>query len=154
MRMTRLILPLPPARPVNRRAFSVDMGRSLISCRGKKRRLILDATDRFSLLSGLAYNHLHRDMFTALVMAQHSMFLPRTILKSPDLLTRVASYKTEITVLHLTPALGRLLRTSTGKSLPSVRRIFFGGDVLTTVDVTLTRELALQCKGRQLLRRD
>ena len=36
----------------------------------------------------------------------------------------------EITILHLTPALGRMLKTAKGKSLPSVRRIFFGGDLL------------------------
>jgi amino acid adenylation domain-containing protein len=105
----------------------------------------LSATDRFSLLSGLAYNHLHRDVFTALALGA-SIYVPSPdILKSPDLLIQRLE-QNEITVLHLTPALGRLLRTSTNKSLPSVRRIFFGGDVLTTEDVNLTRELALNAK--------
>ena len=103
------------------------------------------ATDRFSLLSGLAYNHLHRDVFTALALGA-TLYVPAPdILKSPDLLTQWLE-QNEISVLHLTPALGRLLRTSTNKSLPSVRRIFFGGDVLTTEDVTLTRKLAPNSK--------
>jgi acyl-CoA synthetase (AMP-forming)/AMP-acid ligase II/acyl carrier protein len=52
----------------------------------------------------------------------------------------------EITVLHLTPALGRLLGATRDNTLLSVRRIFFGGDVLTRGDVTLTRELAPNAK--------
>src|SRR4030095_12299964 len=105
----------------------------------------LSATDRFSLLSGLAYNHLHRDVFTALALGA-TLYVPSPdILKSPDLLIQWLE-QNEITVLHPAPPLGRLLRTTTNKSLPSVRRIFFGGDVLTTEDVALTRELAPNAK--------
>ena len=105
----------------------------------------LRSTDRFSLLSGLAYNHLHRDVFTALALGA-TLYVPAPeILKSPDLLTQWLE-RNEITVLHLTPALGRLLRTSRNKTLPSVRRIFFGGDVLTREDVALARELAPNAK--------
>ncbi len=105
----------------------------------------LSATDRFSLLSGLGYNHLHRDVFTALSLGA-TLYIPAPeIVKSPDRLTEWIE-QNEITVLHLTPALGRLLRTSTGKTLPSMRRIFFGGDVLTRRDVTLTHEIAPNAK--------
>jgi len=48
----------------------------------------------------------------------------------------------KISNLHLTPALGRLLRTAKGKRLPSVRRIFFGGDLLTRRDVDEVRQSA------------
>jgi amino acid adenylation domain-containing protein len=105
----------------------------------------LKSTDRFSLLSGLAYNHLHRDVFTALVLGATICVPAPQLLKSPDLLMEWLD-RNEISVLHLTPALGRLLRTSNGKTLPSVHRIFFGGDVLTREDVTLTRELAPNAK--------
>ena len=105
----------------------------------------LRSTDRFSLLSGLAYNHLHRDVFTTLALGA-TIYVPAPdILKSPDLLTQWLE-ENEITVLHLTPALGRLLRTSRGKTLPSVRRIFFGGDVLTRQDLVSMHELALNAK--------
>ena len=105
----------------------------------------LKSTDHFSLLSGLAYNHLHRDVFTALALGA-TLYVPAPeILKSPDLLTQWLE-QNEITVVHVTPALGRLLQTSKDKTLPPVRRIFFGGDVLTTQDVGLTRKLAPNAK--------
>jgi non-ribosomal peptide synthetase component F len=47
-----------------------------------------------------------------------------------------------ITIVHLTPALGRMLETAKAKSLPSVRRIFFGGDLLSRQDVRSMRVLA------------
>ena len=84
----------------------------------------LDSSDRYALLSGLAYNHLHRDLFTALASGA-TLFVPGPdCLKDPNLL---ADWMREraITILHLTPALGRMLETAKGKSLPSVRRIIF-----------------------------
>ena len=76
----------------------------------------LKSTDRFSLLSGLAYNHLHRDVFTALALGA-TLYVPAPeILKSPDLLTQWLE-QNEITVVHVTPALGRLLQTSKDKTL-------------------------------------
>src|SRR5207249_1815879 len=105
----------------------------------------LRESDRFSLLSGLAYNHLHRDVFTALSLGATLHIPAPELMKSPDRLTEWLG-QNEITVIHLTPALGRLLRTSMGKTLPSVRRIFFGGDVLKRQDVDLTRELAPNAK--------
>jgi amino acid adenylation domain-containing protein len=101
----------------------------------------LKESDRFSLLSGLAYNHLQRDVFTALALGA-TLYVPALEhLKSPEPLVQWLQ-KTEITILHLTPALGQLLLTASEKSLPSVRRIFFGGDVLTRQEVAKIRELA------------
>jgi amino acid adenylation domain-containing protein len=101
----------------------------------------LDHADRYALLSGLAYNHLHRDLFTALASGA-TLFVPTTeCLKEPDLLVDWLG-EHEITVLHLTPALGRLLKTASGKTLPSVRRIFFGGDLLLGEDVRAIRDRA------------
>jgi amino acid adenylation domain-containing protein len=105
----------------------------------------LSPSDRFSLLSGLGYNHLHRDIFTALALGA-AVYVPAPgILTSADRLGEWLDHN-RITVLHLTPALGRLLRTSSVKVLSSVRRIFFGGDVLTRQDGALTRELAPKAK--------
>src|SRR4029077_7426534 len=88
----------------------------------------LRPSDRFAQLSGLGYNHLHRDVFTALSLGA-TVYVPEPgHLKSPERLSEWLQ-EHEITILHLTPALGRLLRTATGQTLPSVRRIFFGGDV-------------------------
>src|SRR5262249_48957230 len=93
------------------------------------------------LLSGLAYNHLHRDVFTPLAMGASLYVPPPEIVREPELLyewLRVNS----ITVLHLTPALGQLLLTVGEKTLPAVRRIFFGGDVLTQGEVAKIRAAA------------
>jgi amino acid adenylation domain-containing protein len=105
----------------------------------------LSHTDRYALLSGLAYNHLHRDLFTALASGA-TLFVPtKECLKEPDVLVDWLR-KHEITVLHLTPALGRLLKTAAGKALPFVRRIFFGGDLLLRNDVRSIRNLAPNAK--------
>jgi amino acid adenylation domain-containing protein len=97
--------------------------------------------DRFALLSGLAYNHLHRDVFTPLAMGATLHVPPVEIVREPELLCEWLRANS-ITVLHLTPALGQLLLTVAGQILPSVRRIFFGGDILSRGDVARIHELA------------
>jgi amino acid adenylation domain-containing protein len=101
----------------------------------------LAQTDRFALLSGLAYNHLHRDIFTALYLGATLYVPPAEIVREP---ARLAEWLREnsISILHLTPALGRLLLTAGTQPLPALRRVFFGGDVLTHEEVARIRELA------------
>jgi amino acid adenylation domain-containing protein len=98
-------------------------------------------TDRFALLSGLAYNHLHRDIFTTLYLGATLYVPPTDIVREPS---RLAEWLREnsISVLHLTPALGQLLLTAGTQPLPAVRRVFFGGDVLTREEVSRIRALA------------
>ena len=97
--------------------------------------------DRFAMLSGLAYSHLHRDVFTCVDLGA-TIFIPSpTEARSPDQLATWLE-RNAITVLHLTPALGQLLTTGMKTRLPSLRRVFFGGDVLTMLDVARIGELA------------
>jgi non-ribosomal peptide synthetase component F len=97
--------------------------------------------DRFAMLSGLAYSHLHRDVFTAISLGA-TLHVPNpSEARSPEYLIDWLEGNA-ITVLHLTPALGQLLLTSNDACLPSVRRVFFGGDVLTAGMVTSIRRLA------------
>jgi amino acid adenylation domain-containing protein len=101
----------------------------------------LTENDVFGMLSGLAYSHLHRDVFTCVDLGA-TIFIPSSSeSRSPD---QLASWleRNAITVLHLTPALGQLLTTGMRTRLPAVRRVFFGGDVLTMVDVARIREWA------------
>jgi amino acid adenylation domain-containing protein len=101
----------------------------------------LRETDRFCLLSGLAYNHLHRDIFTALYIGATLYVPPSNIVREPAQLTdwlRVNG----ISVLHLTPALGQLLLAAADQPLVAIRRVFFGGDVLTRGEVARIRALA------------
>jgi acyl-coenzyme A synthetase/AMP-(fatty) acid ligase len=105
----------------------------------------MDETDRFCLLSGLAYNHLHRDIFTSLHLGA-TLYIPDPhTARSPEMLAGWLR-QNEITVLHLTPALGQLLLTAGDKTLPSVRRIFFGGDLLIRQQVSNIRDLAPYAK--------
>jgi amino acid adenylation domain-containing protein len=101
----------------------------------------LRENDRFALLSGLAYNHLHRDVFTPIAMGAALYVPPPEIVKEPELLCEWLRANS-ITVLHLTPALGELLLTVGENTLPAVRRIFFGGDVLTQGQVAKIRAVA------------
>ena len=101
----------------------------------------LKESDHYSLLSGLGYNHLHRDLFTALATGA-TLHVPRAEeLQDPVQLVPWLRCH-EISILHLTPALGRLLQTAEGQILPAIRRIFFGGDLLPRRDVAAIRMLA------------
>jgi amino acid adenylation domain-containing protein len=101
----------------------------------------LGASDHFCLLSGLAYNHLHRDVFTPLALGATLYVPPADIVREPAQLVEWLR-ENSISVLHLTPALGQLLLTAGPQPLPAVRRVFFGGDVLTRGEVARIRELA------------
>ena len=101
----------------------------------------LAETDRFALLSGLAYNHLHRDIFTALYLGAMLCVPEPQVARSPEQLTEWLQ-QNAITILHLTPTLGQLLSTAGEKTLPSIRRVLFGGDVLTWREVARIRQLA------------
>jgi amino acid adenylation domain-containing protein len=101
----------------------------------------LSEADRFAMLSGLAYSHLHRDVFTAMSLGA-TLYIPNpSEARSPERLAQWLE-RDAITVLHLTPALGQLLLTSGDARLPAVRRVFFGGDVLTMDEVARIRRLA------------
>jgi amino acid adenylation domain-containing protein len=101
----------------------------------------LTENDRFAMLSGLAYSHLHRDVFTAIHLGA-TVYIPSlSEARSPDQLANWLD-RNAITVLHLTPALGELLLTGVAPRLPSVHRVFFGGDILPMSEVAQIRELA------------
>jgi len=97
----------------------------------------LNAADRFSLLSALSHDPLHRDVFTPLMAGGH------ICIPEPDALTTPGKaaewmWKSGITVTNLTPAIGQIiLEGGRGTSLliESLRYAFFVGDILTRGDV-------------------
>ena len=104
-------------------------------------------TDRFSMLSGLAHDPLLRDILTPLwIGGTLSIPNPDNIL-SPGWLTRWMEDQ-NITVAHLTPAMGALLAQRSGfpgegpRTLSALRYAFFGGDTLTSGDVAEFTRLA------------
>ena len=76
----------------------------------------LAETDRFALLSGLAYNHLHRDIFTALYLGAMLCVPEPQVARSPEQLTEWLQ-QNEITILHLHRLWGSCCR-------PQARRRF------------------------------
>ena len=103
-----------------------------------------NASDRFSLFSALSHDPLHRDVFTPLTIGA-SVFIPHP--EEWRLPEKATAWMDEnnITVSHLTPAMGQLLtegRTKASRSLDSLRYVFFVGDALTRRDVFEIYKLA------------
>ncbi|MCP4401549.1 MAG: amino acid adenylation domain-containing protein [bacterium] len=97
--------------------------------------------DRFSMLSGLSHDPLLRDIFTPLLLGA-TLYIP----DSADLQSahQLAAWlrNHQISVMHLTPALGQVLaETPSPGSYPSLRYLFFSGDVLKKTDVMRLRQL-------------
>ena len=100
----------------------------------------LSENERFSFLSGLATNKLQRELFTALTLGG-TVCMP-----APD---DIGSFgrldewlrREAISVVHLTPAMAQLLEETATQPIPSVRHVFFGGDLLRLRDVNRVRRL-------------
>jgi len=105
----------------------------------------LSETDRFSMLSGLAHDPLHRDVFTPLQMGA-SICIPDP--EDIGIPGRLSEWMKEagITITHLTPAMGQLLTEESGISaqctVGTLRYSFLVGDVLTRRDVARLQRLA------------
>ncbi|HET7233530.1 MAG TPA: amino acid adenylation domain-containing protein, partial [Longimicrobium sp.] len=102
----------------------------------------LSASDRFSLLSGLAHDPLHRDVFTPLQLGASIVAPEPDEIGTPGYLARWMR-EAGVTVAHLTPAMGQLLADAgEGERIDSLRRAFFVGDVLRRADVQRLAALA------------
>jgi amino acid adenylation domain-containing protein len=112
-------------------------------------RFELAAEERFSLLSGLAHDPLHRDVFTPLQLGASIIAPDPAGVGTPGYLGRWMA-EAEVTVAHLTPAMGQLLADTSDSedgrdgagSMPKLRRAFFVGDVLVRGDVARLHRLA------------
>jgi amino acid adenylation domain-containing protein len=95
----------------------------------------LNGSDRFSMLSGLAHDPLLRDIFTPLWLGATLCIPDAEEMLIPDKL-RSWMKTQQITVAHMTPALGQLLCEAGGRvegggeELAALRYVFFGGDAL------------------------
>ncbi|KAL7422467.1 large subunit of alpha-aminoadipate reductase [Cryptotrichosporon argae] len=101
----------------------------------------LSENSRFTMLSGIAHDPIQRDMFTPLFLGA-SLYVPT----ADDIGTpgRLAEWMAdnEVTVTHLTPAMGQLLSAQATRQIPSLRNAFFVGDVLTKRDCHRLQVLA------------
>jgi amino acid adenylation domain-containing protein len=111
------------------------------------RKFGFNESDRFSMLSGLSHDIILRDIFTPLWLGA-TLCIPEQ--KDMEMSGRLAAWmqQHQISVTHLTPAMGQLLcdtppATPTTKGeITSLRYLFFGGDALTMHDVVRIRKLA------------
>ena len=105
----------------------------------------LSENDRFAFLSSLSTNKLQREIFTALTTGG-TLYIP----KDDDIgnFGRLDDWmrNKEISVVHLTPAMAQLIADTATRIIPSVRRVFFGGDLLRKRDIARTREFMPQAE--------
>jgi amino acid adenylation domain-containing protein len=117
----------------------------------------LNESDRFSMLSGLSHDPLLRDILTPLWLGGTLLIPDPDSIGTPGWLADWMK-QMQISVTHLTPAMGQLLsfgvveKPVTGvppgegdtRACPAVvlRYAFFGGDVLKSRDVAQMRKLA------------
>lgn len=100
-------------------------------------------TDRVAMLAGLAHDPLLRDLFAALSTGGKVQVPSQAVMETPGGLANWMN-RQRVTVAHLTPAMARLL-TDTAHAectLPELRLVCFGGDVLTRGHVTAVARVA------------
>jgi len=112
----------------------------------------LNASDRFSMISGLSHDPLLRDIFTPLCLGGTLCIPEPAALMEPDRLVDWI-HQEQISIMHLSPAMGKLLAArfhihddliNDSNPLTSLRYLFFAGDVLTRQDVTTLYQMAPQ----------
>jgi amino acid adenylation domain-containing protein len=101
----------------------------------------LGEDDRFSLLAGIAFDMLQREIFTALYLGATVCIPDPDQLGAPGWLANWMR-REAISVVHLTPATGQLLTEGAAGELPALRRAFFIGEALTRWLVARLRRLA------------
>ncbi|KAI0064915.1 large subunit of L-aminoadipate-semialdehyde dehydrogenase [Artomyces pyxidatus] len=101
----------------------------------------LGPESKFTMLSGIAHDPIQRDMFTPLFFGAELHVPTADDIGTPG---RLAEWMadSEVTVTHLTPAMGQLLSAQATRQIPTLRNAFFVGDVLTKRDCTRLQSLA------------
>ncbi|KAK7471081.1 large subunit of alpha-aminoadipate reductase [Stygiomarasmius scandens] len=101
----------------------------------------LDENSKFTMLSGIAHDPIQRDMFTPLFFGAQLHVPTADDIGTPG---RLAEWMadSEVTITHLTPAMGQLLSAQATRQIPSLRNAFFVGDVLTKRDCLRLQALA------------
>ncbi|KDR72580.1 hypothetical protein GALMADRAFT_73591 [Galerina marginata CBS 339.88] len=101
----------------------------------------LDENSKFTMLSGIAHDPIQRDMFTPLFLGAQLHVPTADDIGTPG---RLAEWMadSEVTVTHLTPAMGQLLSAQATRQIPTLLNAFFVGDVLTKRDCLRLQALA------------
>lgn len=97
--------------------------------------------DRFTMLSGIAHDPIQRDIFTPLFFGAE-LYIPTS--EDIGIPGRLAEWmnRTQVTITHLTPAMGQLLSSHAQNEIPTLRNAFFVGDILTKRDAARIQKFA------------
>ncbi|GJE86585.1 alpha-aminoadipate reductase [Phanerochaete sordida] len=101
----------------------------------------LGENSKFTMLSGIAHDPIQRDMFTPLFFGAQLYVPTADDIGTPGRLAEWMA-QNEVTVTHLTPAMGQLLSAQATRQIPSLRNAFFVGDILTKRDCLRLQALA------------
>ncbi|GAW19486.1 hypothetical protein ANO14919_089730 [Xylariales sp. No.14919] len=107
-------------------------------------RFHLSADSKFACLSGIAHDPIQRDIFTPLFLGAQLLIPAKEDIAHEKLSEWMREWSP--TVTHLTPAMGNLLVAASSAKFPSLRHVFFVGDVLTTRDCKALRQLGPACR--------
>ena len=107
-------------------------------------RFCMGAKDRFSMLSGIAHDPIQRDIFTPAYLGATLLIPAKEDIAHERLAEWMRTY--ELTVTHLTPAMGQILVGGASAEFPSLRSAFFVGDILIKRDCRLLQSLAPNCR--------
>ncbi|KAJ1895207.1 large subunit of alpha-aminoadipate reductase [Kickxella alabastrina] len=105
----------------------------------------LGSGDRFTMLSGIAHDPIQRDVFTPVFFGAELHIPTAEDIGIPGQLAQWMGAH-NITVTHLTPAMGQLLSANATASIPSLCNAFFVGDLLTKRDCHRMQSLATNCR--------
>ncbi|KAH9835299.1 alpha-aminoadipate reductase Lys1p [Rhodofomes roseus] len=101
----------------------------------------LGEDSKFTMLSGIAHDPIQRDMFTPLFFGARLYVPTADDIGTPGRLAEWMA-ENEVTVTHLTPAMGQLLSAQATRHISSLRNAFFVGDILTKRDCLRLQSLA------------
>ncbi|CEI86310.1 Putative L-aminoadipate-semialdehyde dehydrogenase [Rhizopus microsporus] len=101
----------------------------------------LSSQDKFTMLSGIAHDPIQRDIFTPLFLGAE-LHIPTS--EDIGIPGRLAEWmnRAQVTVTHLTPAMGQLLSSHAQVEIPSLINAFFVGDILTKRDAARIQKYA------------
>ncbi|KAJ2782353.1 large subunit of alpha-aminoadipate reductase [Coemansia interrupta] len=105
----------------------------------------LGSAERFTMLSGIAHDPIQRDVFTPVFFGAELHVPTAEDIGVPGRLAQwMAAH--EISVTHLTPAMGQLLAANATAAIATLRNAFFVGDLLTKRDCHRLQRLAANCR--------
>lgn len=107
------------------------------------KRFNLSSESVFACLSGIAHDPIQRDIMTPLFLGAQLLIPAKEDIQHERLSEWMNVWSPSVT--HLTPAMGQILVGGATAKFPSLRHVFFVGDILTARDCKALRQLGPSC---------